>query len=682
MKRLLALVATMYLFSALAWMAISGPVAARPLQSFILYTSCLAVIYLIVFKLLRPGIHKGALFSPSGIIISGVLLRIMFLPYPLSDDVNRYAWEGHIQNRGINPYAVTPAQLGDSFKQDPVFINIRHKDLSTVHPPVALLVFRAVSGISYSLRTFKLFFILCDILTLMILAVLLREWQVSWQRLILYAWNPLVLLFGAGEGYLVVMNLLFIAVSLLLFSRVNRVQSPWLMSSLAYLVLGTAVLTGYAVLLILPFVITRRNRRFLPFILVPFLLYIPFRHPAIFRSVLPGFGTHAYTGFLPRLLHIGLSGMPFAAIMLCLLGAGIVIAWLFFQQTPLKGLMFAYLWFLLCLPHVQTWYLLPFALMMMRWPNRAVFLFCVTAGVNFWRVNQLLLTGSQPEIAWLWYAAYLPVLLILVYDWENTRLPWYPLYPRLRSIDIIIPVRAASDHIISLLGSLTESIAFARQACSYFPETVITIADGSGSQAAPAVARDFPVTVLQAPEGRDSPLNNAVNATRGDLILIISPDTVTRTSALLRVYGTLNRNPSAAWGILGCRYDVVSLKTLGIACINYLRFHLLGIALGIDGIFIHRRVLTALDGIFDITFPGDLDMSMQLQSFPHTSCSGMITIPAHQLESKNIVWRIFRSVPYMFTFLLCRRLGCTMSCQGSGSITINGGSSRSRAASE
>ena len=158
MKRLLALIATVYLFCALAWMAISGAVATHPLQSFILYASCLTALYLIVFRLLRPGINKGALFSPSGIIISGVLLRIMFLPYPLADDVKCYAWTGHAQNTRINPYSDAPAQNVDSYKTAPIFIGVQSK----VFPPLKLLVFRLVSGISYTLRAYKLFFILCD----------------------------------------------------------------------------------------------------------------------------------------------------------------------------------------------------------------------------------------------------------------------------------------------------------------------------------------------------------------------------------------------------------------------------------------------------------------------------------------------------------------------------------------
>lgn len=666
MKRLYALVATMYLFGALAWMAISGPVASHPLQSFILYASCFAVLYLIVFKLLRTGIHKGALFSPSGIIISGILLRIMFLPYPLSDEVNRYAWEGHVLGRGINPYAVCPAALADSFKQDSVFINIQRNDLPAAHPPAALLLFRVISGISYSLRAYKLFFILCDILALMIAALLLREWNIPWHRLILYAWNPLVLLYGAGEGSLVILNILLVATALLLFARGERVQAPWLLSSLAYLALGMAVLTGYASVLVLPFVITRRNRRFLPLFLVPFLLYIPFRHPAVFSRVLSFVGSEAYNGFLPHLLHTGVSGTPITIIMLCMPAAGIVTAWFFFQQTPLKGLMFAYFWFLLCLPVVQVWYLLPFALLLMCCPNRVVYLFCITAGFNFLSAHSLLLTGKPPEITWLWYAMYLPVLLVLVYDWENTRLPWYPSYPRLRSLDIIIPLCSESDRIIGLLGSLTESIDLARQTCTHFPETVITVADGSRSPATPRNVRDFPVTVLQSPAGSVSALKNAVHVTRGDLVLIIFPDTVIAASALLRLYGTLNRNPSAAWGILGYRYDVASLKTKCTMFVNYLRFHLLGIAAGTDGIFLQRRVLATINDVLDVTFPGDAELSLQLQPFPRTSCGGMITISADQLESKNIVWRFVHAVRHMFTFLLCRRLGCTKRCQGSG----------------
>jgi len=647
MKRLFALVATVYLFCALAWLAIAGAVATHPLQSFVLYASCLAVLYLIVFRLLRPGINKGALFSPSGIIISGVLLRIMFLPYPLTDDVNRYAWSGHILNTQSLPYLDSPLHYAEAFKTDPIFVGIQNKDTLAVYPPVTLLAFRLVSGISYSLRAYKLFFILCDILTLLVVSLLLREWNVPWHRLILYAWNPLVLLYAAGEGHAIGIPILFGACSLLLFARAKRVQAAWLMDSLAFFSLGVACMSCFLSLVVLPFIISRRTVRYLPWLLVPFLLFIPCWQPGMFSVALSSLELGACNDVFPRLIRLGFSGMPYLIITLSLLLAGIGAAWIFFQRSPLKGLMFSFFWCILCLPCVHPWYLLPFALLLLPHPNRAIFLFCITFGFAFW--SPPFLPGFFQERSWTLYTIYMPVLLMLIYDWENTRLPWFPSYPRMRTLDIIVPALSDAGRITFLLESLAEALAFAHQNCTHFPKTSITVVTDDRDETLCKSIQDFPVSLLQESTENGDQLKCAVTSSSSDCILFLTPDTVNDDSALLRLYAALNRNPAAAWGILGHSYTSRSLKRTWLRPLHFFSFHLLGFADSTQGIFILRTALTAAGGLPPGSPMQDTELSLRLQSLPRLDVRCTLL---HFSPHKN-----FKTLTLSLLYLLNRRLG-------------------------
>ena len=66
----------------------------------------------------------------------------------------------------------------------------------------AMLFFRLLAMISPTVLFFKSVFMLFDVGVMAVLTVILRLRQLSPSRLLLYAANPLVLRFIAGEGHL------------------------------------------------------------------------------------------------------------------------------------------------------------------------------------------------------------------------------------------------------------------------------------------------------------------------------------------------------------------------------------------------------------------------------------------------------------------------------------------------
>ena len=219
---------------AIAFLAFNGSVAENPLLSFFLYAISFFCIYTIAYKI-QP--EEGDILFPSAsiIFITAIFLRLFFIQYPVSNDVYRYAWEGLVQCNGINPYITSPSELAHLFKEDILFPLITHKNIHTAYPPLALFLFRAISSISYSVFSFKLVFLICDLINVALLMFLLVKMKKPGHWIIIYAWNPLILIYGAGESHFDIVHILFIILSLLCF--ISAVKSGF-RYSLSFLFFG------------------------------------------------------------------------------------------------------------------------------------------------------------------------------------------------------------------------------------------------------------------------------------------------------------------------------------------------------------------------------------------------------------------------------------------------------------
>lgn len=145
-------------------------------------------------------------WSTRAVLGLAVLLRLVVFPLPpaLSDDGYRYVWDGQLQaQHGIDPYQYRPddpvlARLhGES-----VYERLNSPSYYTVYPPLAQLLF-ALGGFAYPLGwlaswyAIKAFFVLIELAGV----YLVSRW-VRGGALALYAWHPLAVIEGAGQGHL------------------------------------------------------------------------------------------------------------------------------------------------------------------------------------------------------------------------------------------------------------------------------------------------------------------------------------------------------------------------------------------------------------------------------------------------------------------------------------------------
>jgi len=140
------------------------------------------------------------------ILIGAVAMRVPPLfDYPfLSTDVFRYVWDGRVQGAGINPYRYIPIAPELSFLRDGfIYPNINRADYAiTIYPPAAQMLFFVIGRIGDSLINIRLWFVVIEGVTVWLLLDLLRRIGQPPQRIVAYAWHPLVIWEIAGNAHI------------------------------------------------------------------------------------------------------------------------------------------------------------------------------------------------------------------------------------------------------------------------------------------------------------------------------------------------------------------------------------------------------------------------------------------------------------------------------------------------
>src|SRR5262245_25300760 len=175
------------------------------------------VIYLVAsFIAWRAGPSRSTLLV---VVIFAILFRlsVLFAPPLLSDDVYRYVWDGRVQSAGINPYRYIPADNKlEGVRDTAIYPKINRRDYApTMYPPGAEAIFLLTTRISQSVTWMKATMVGFEAITAWALMALLASFGLSRQRVLIYAWHPLVVWEFAGSGHLDAIAIAFVALALL-----------------------------------------------------------------------------------------------------------------------------------------------------------------------------------------------------------------------------------------------------------------------------------------------------------------------------------------------------------------------------------------------------------------------------------------------------------------------------------
>jgi len=275
----------------------------------------------------RGGLSRRALIA---VLAVAALMRLAVLLAPpyLSDDINRYVWDGRVEAAGINPYRYVPADPHlAALRDETIFPKINRSDYApTIYPPVAEYIFFLGTRLRESLTAMKATLLAFELAGALLLLRLLRDWRLPRERILIYAWHPLPLWEFAGSGHVDAAIVTFVALAL----WARRREKAWLTGS----ALAAAALVKFFPAVLFPALYRRWDWRMpLAAAATAIIAYLPFigAGSAVF-GFLPGYlqeeGLQSGAGFFlwsllgsvaPQVEHLGPA--PYLALAAAILVA-------------------------------------------------------------------------------------------------------------------------------------------------------------------------------------------------------------------------------------------------------------------------------------------------------------------------------------------------------------------------
>lgn len=316
-----------------------------------------------------------------GWILGGALVLRLILfwlsPAALSDDVFRFLWDGWLTTHGLTPFDSTPNEIaaaGAVLRPD-LLASMNSPDFHSVYPPVSQLIFAAASatGERFEVTTLKLLLGGCELVALLALSRVVPA-----RQLVLYAWNPLVVVETWGQIHTEAALLAALGVTLW-FTR-----KRWTVAASAALTVGIWVKLWPV--LLLPFLLREFRWRILAIttvFVVSALLWLPFLSPEAAPNILKSLqlyvGTFEFNAGVYYLIKWLFAGFiygfesipdrdPRPSVGLILRIAMLIgLAWIFWKGRtwPIERQIGAVIIvFLLSLPTIHPWYFLPLMLVL------------------------------------------------------------------------------------------------------------------------------------------------------------------------------------------------------------------------------------------------------------------------------------------------------------------------------
>ncbi len=224
---------------------------STPAQAILKYMVINAAVFIIIsITYFQLKTHPLSPFFPGLIIIFSFLfgLTLLWSQPDQSDDIYRYLWDGKLQYHHISPYQYAPNDplltLYHS-PQLPRLVNFPH--LKTIYPPVAQLFFRlSFTLFGESSAGMKFLFLLVLVGCNLLFYLILKHRGGDIRLLLLFAWNPLVVMETTINGHLDILLVFFVLLFLYFFYKQRLVWSGT--------ALGLSILTKLIPMILVPLV--------------------------------------------------------------------------------------------------------------------------------------------------------------------------------------------------------------------------------------------------------------------------------------------------------------------------------------------------------------------------------------------------------------------------------------------
>ncbi|MFD2255940.1 glycosyltransferase [Luteolibacter algae] len=561
--------------------------------------------------------------SSIGLLVFGaILLRILLLPSPVSDDVNRYLWEGKLVSSGENPYLSTADDPRWMERRDIYWEGMNHRDRPTAYPPGIQWIMAGTASIHYHPFSFKILSVAADLLSLLLVIIILNRERFPLRWAGFYAFNPVILIAFAAEAHF---DSLMIATILgaLMAAKAKRLLP-------ALFLLALAVQIKFIALILLPLFLVpdtgnagktiKHVATILPafgvFLLMLIAPSIPFGDGLIswIRGTSDFAGNSAFNGPLFTFFSVlGANELLVRALCYIVFFVGFTAVCI----ARIRGLALAassgiaLTLLLICSPIVHFWYLawiLPFAALRpsFGWTTASItmavyFLAWRTQAVHGW-------WGFQPEVSlFIWIPVFCAFLA------QNRHLPARIAYflktgrqsKARNDLGIVIPVIAQGARSEALVERLGNELPAGTQ---------IIIADASQQL------------------GRGNQIAAGISKLDTDWVLVAHADTISAQGWYQNLMLAIEAHPEAALMVLGQRFDKVSPGTLLVEILNELRVVFGGVAFGDQTMVIRRSALDSLGGFPAQPLMEDVEASLQLDK------RGPILYLGHEWSVSAVKW--------------------------------------------
>ncbi|MFN3343901.1 MAG: hypothetical protein ACK40M_14485, partial [Flavobacteriales bacterium] len=165
--------------------------------------------------------------SPGAILLTGLVLRLVFLPAEprLTEDHYRFFWDAKVSlsESANGVYGSTPAELMSdgskvAIENRELYRVLNSPDYPTIYPPLAQVFFvsATIIGKSYfgTLLSFRVLLILSELILVLILLRLFRKFNIEPSHIAVWVFNPLVIVEFTGNLHFDGLMILFLVASI------------------------------------------------------------------------------------------------------------------------------------------------------------------------------------------------------------------------------------------------------------------------------------------------------------------------------------------------------------------------------------------------------------------------------------------------------------------------------------
>lgn len=260
------LVLGLVLEACLVGMGFLGDLRRHTIPFLVLYFLSFVPYGIAVWWSLRQADQRRVLVTLWGLALLFRITLLFTTPPTLSDDVYRYIWDGRLANAGVNPYTYpVDSPLLDDF-DSPQRALVNNSWMASPYLPVAQGFFAVVYRLAPdNPLAFQIAALLLDLLTGALVLLLLVRVRLPGLRVLIYLWNPLIIVEFAHGAHL---DALMLALTLVALWALIAARSRWL-SAVA---LAAATLTKGLPALLVPVLARRWGWRYLALFTGFFLL--------------------------------------------------------------------------------------------------------------------------------------------------------------------------------------------------------------------------------------------------------------------------------------------------------------------------------------------------------------------------------------------------------------------------